>query len=243
MKRALVESVGPGLIPRPAHTMYLSGVVCPGLLEASARGDVGLLIQPDTAQYVRHIGSFGVFGVDNGCFAKGDAFDAQRWFSWVTTLPREGCAFVVAPDVVGDAGATWRRSRPWLERIREAGFPAALVAQNGLTARDTEVIFEEADAVFIGGDDAFKVSPFSTWLVGEARAAGKWTHVGRVNSRRRMRWAGLVAGADSADGTYLAFGPKTNLPKLLSWLDELKRYEGVPPLPGMAGPVGAGVAA
>ncbi|WP_405928098.1 hypothetical protein OG554_05250 [Streptomyces griseus] len=28
-------------------------------------------------------------------------------------------------------------------------------------------------------------------------------------------------GCDSVDGTFLAYGPDKNLPKLLSWLDEL----------------------
>jgi hypothetical protein len=39
----------------------------------------------------------------------------------------------------------------------------------------------------------------------------------RVNSLRRMCHAAAI-GCHSIDGTYLAFGPTRNLPKLLRWL-------------------------
>lgn len=41
--------------------------------------------------------------------------------------------------------------------------------------------------------------------------------MGRVNSLRRLRHAAAI-GCDSADGTYLAFGPDRNLPRLLDWI-------------------------
>lgn len=40
--------------------------------------------------------------------------------------------------------------------------------------------------------------------------------MGRVNSERRYRYA-LAIGCDSADGTYLTFGPDQNLPDVLAW--------------------------
>jgi hypothetical protein len=42
--------------------------------------------------------------------------------------------------------------------------------------------------------------------------------MGRLNSRRRLRHAAAI-GCHSADGTYLAYGPDKNLPKLLGWLN------------------------
>lgn len=45
--------------------------------------------------------------------------------------------------------------------------------------------------------------------------------MGRVNSGRRLRTAAWF-GADSVDGTYLAFGPDTNLPRIQGWLDHLR---------------------
>jgi hypothetical protein len=56
--------------------------------------------------------------------------------------------------------------------------------------------------------------------VGEARGRGKWVHMGRVNSLRRLRYAAAI-GCDSADGTYLAFGPDTNLPAVRGWLRDV----------------------
>ncbi len=43
-----------------------------------------------------------------------------------------------------------------------------------------------------------------------------------MNSRKRLAHA-IVVGAETADGTYLAFGPANNLPLLLGWLADLKQ--------------------
>lgn len=45
----------------------------------------------------------------------------------------------------------------------------------------------------------------------------KWVHCGRVNSKKRYKWCESY-GADSADGTYVAFGPDINIPKMARWL-------------------------
>ena len=208
--------------PEPTgKAIYLSGAVNPPLLAAVAeRDDIGMLIQPGTSASIRqHIGAFEYYAADNGCFAKGDDFDAEAWIAWVATLPRETCLFVVAPDVVGDAAATWARSEPWLARIKDLGFPAALVAQDGI--EDTEIEWDAFDCLFIGGSTEWKLSDAVVELVAEAKRRGKWTHVGRVNSWKRMSWVSQVCEADSADGTYLAFGPMKNLPKLRSWMDRI----------------------
>ena len=54
----------------------------------------------------------------------------------------------------------------------------------------------------------------------EAKARLKWVHMGRVNSLRRLRYASAI-GCDSADGTYLRFGPDVNLPTLQGWLRDV----------------------
>jgi Xaa-Pro aminopeptidase len=46
--------------------------------------------------------------------------------------------------------------------------------------------------------------------------------VGRVNSARRYH-AMRVAGADSADGTFVAFGPDVNIPHVRRWVETAKR--------------------
>lgn len=164
---------------------------------------------------------------DNGCF--GDGFPGYgKWIGW---LEREAehapaCRFVVAPDVFdpttgrGDAAATLARSGPWLAAVRSLGYPVALVAQDGLEA--LSVPWERIDALFLGGSTRWKLGPHARALTAEAHRHGVWVHMGRVNSHRRLRYARDI-GCDSADGTFLAFGPDRNLPQLLDWLAELDR--------------------
>lgn len=113
---------------------------------------------------------------------------------------------------------------------RELGYPAAFVTQDGCT--DALVPWGEIDALFVGGSDRWKLSEASWALVAEANRRGLWTHVGRVNSFARLK-ACASAGARSADGTFLAFGPDTNWPRLTCWLDSLAVQ---PPLPLEAAP-------
>ena len=154
---------------------------------------------------------------DNGCYGKGYPGD-DAWLAWLGTFTpeeRARCLFAVAPDVVGDAAATLARSLPWLPKIRDLGYFAALVAQDGLEA--LEIPWDSFDCLFIGGTTEWKLGPWPIILVAEAKARGKWTHMGRVNSEKRFRYAAKI-GCDSADGTFLAFGPDVNLPRLLAWL-------------------------
>lgn len=161
---------------------------------------------------------------DNGCFTAGDRFDAESWFSWLRRqAPHAGsCRFATAPDVVGDAAATLARSMPWLPKIRALGYPAALVAQDGLESLD--IPWDAFDVLFIGGSTEWKLGLHARRIVAQARRRGKRVHMGRVNSLRRLRYEQAI-GCDSADGTFLVFGPRTNLARLLGWLDAL-RVEG-----------------
>lgn len=152
------------------------------------------------------------WAADNGCFS--EAFREDRWWAWLSGLDPANCLFATAPDVVGDAVATLERSRPWLPQIRALGFPAAFVLQDG--QENLPVPWDDFDAAFIGGTTEWKLGPHARALVAEAKRRGKWVHMGRVNSERRYQYARHI-GCDSADGTYLVFGPDTNLPKLLSW--------------------------
>jgi hypothetical protein len=156
---------------------------------------------------------------DNGCFGKGYPGD-ERWFAWLEANQQYAseCTFAVAPDVVTDAAATLTRSRPWLPRIRSLGYPAAFVAQNG--QESLPVPWDEFDVLFIGGDTAWKLGPHARRLITEARARSKRVHMGRVNSERRYWYAHLI-GCDSADGTYITYGPDINLPKALGWRAQL----------------------
>jgi len=153
---------------------------------------------------------------DNGCFGKGFPGEAA-WFAWLTKHADKAasCLFAVAPDVVGDAAATLARSAPWLPKIRALGYSAAFVAQDG--QESLPVPWGEFDVLFIGGTTEWKLGSAARELIVDAKQRGKWVHMGRVNSAKRLRYAEAI-GCDSADGTYIAFGPDRNLPRMLGWV-------------------------
>jgi hypothetical protein len=155
---------------------------------------------------------------DNGCFGKGYPGD-EKWLTWLEKNAHAApdCLFATAPDVVGDAAATLERSSPWLPIIRELGYPAALVAQDGL--ENLEIPWNSFDVLFIGGSTEWKLGSAVRSIVKEAKDHDKHVHMGRVNSLRRYQYATAI-GCDSADGTFLTFGPEKNLPRLSRWLHD-----------------------
>lgn len=165
-----------------------------------------------------------VWAADTGCFNQGNAFNLDKFFLWLDKMHplRYTNLFVTAPDVVGDARATLERSLPVLPLLRARGWRAALVGQDGL--EDLEVPWDEFDAYFIGGSTDWKLSNASRDLAWEAAARGKWVHMGRVNSRKRLIKASEFQCA-SSDGTLLAYGPTIHLPKLRGWLQEINHHE------------------
>jgi hypothetical protein len=197
--------------------IYLSGAVSQMLL-ANPRPDLGIMLQPGMGNIVRF--PFVKWAADNGCFAKGADFNVGDWLEWLASVRkgRETCLFGVAPDVLGDAIATLERSRPYLPTIRQLGYPSAFVTQDGCCGE--LVPWDEMDAMFVGGSDRWKFCPESRSLIAEAKRRGKWVHMGRVNSYDRMTKC-LEHLCDSADGTFVAFGPDQNVPKLFGWLDRI----------------------
>lgn len=195
--------------------------------EAMTAGHLGWLASPGQRNTLNPATRW---AADNGCFSSHYVGDA-RWFDWLGRYHPEArslCLFATAPDVVGDAVATLQRSAPWLPRIRGLGYPAALVAQDGLEDRLDAVPWADLDALFIGGTTDWKLGPGAAEAAREAKARGLWLHMGRVNSRKRLRIAHAL-GCDSADGTYLTFGPDRNLPRLLTWLAEVHAPPAPPP--------------
>lgn len=177
---------------------------------------LGVLVTPDSSRRVLP----GVpFACDNGCYSRGDAFSLPRYLRWLSRPcgEIERCLFAVAPDVVGDAAATWARSEPVLPLLRELGYRAALVAQDGFDAGAVD--WSLVDALFIGGTTAWKRAERGGYAaIREGKARGLWVHVGRVNGGPFLRNV-AGAGADSADGTQLT---RANMwPRTRGWLDRL----------------------
>lgn len=159
-----------------------------------------------------------VWAADTGCFSPRVVFSLERYLEWLQAHRAFAatCLFATAPDVVGDAAATMERSRPVLPLIRVAGYPAALVGQDGLEA--LSVPWDELDWLFVGGTTAWKLGPAACRLAKEARRRGKGLHMGRVNSARRLLYARSL-DCDSTDGTHMAFNPRGEaLDRLGRWL-------------------------
>jgi hypothetical protein len=195
----------PGLI-------YLSGTGSKSLARLADRMPVGLMLQPKS-RLERKREAFRWFAIDNGCFAAGDRFNLNSYLAWLATLPRSAL-FATAPDVLGDALATLHRSEAPLRAIRGLGFKAALVAQNGL--EELPVPWKSFDCLFLGGDTRWKLGRAAALLAIEAKQRGKWVHMGRVNSQRRLRHA-IGIGCDSVDGNFLLRAPDANVPRLARW--------------------------
>jgi len=197
---------------RPNSVLYLANPCGDATLEAMRRGELGYIDTPAQGN-TRPDGV--VWCADNGAYS--DRFNEQKWWRFLKANAHAtaNCLFATAPDVVGDAVATMKRSLPWLGRIRALGYPVALVAQDGL--ENLTVPWQSFDCLFIGGSTEWKLGEHARDLVAEANWNGLWTHMGRVNSHKRYTYAREI-GCDSADGTYLTFGPTVNLPKLLSWV-------------------------
>jgi hypothetical protein len=200
--------------------LYLSGVFTQTLL-ANPRPELGLMFQPGMGNDARAF-QFWPFALDNGRFARPDLWNAGDWLEWLAGLRRyrERCLFAVAPDVVGDALATLQLSMPYLETIRQLGYRAAFVAQDGF--HDAFPNPDTFDVLFIGGRDEWKFAEDGGYAAARwARSHGKPTHQGRVNSERRTLTM-HVSMFDSVDGTYLKYGPDVNWPKLNAWLDKVR---------------------
>lgn len=200
--------------------LYLATPSGPDVRAAMSAGRIGCMTTP--AQGNR-IPDGCEWAADNGKFGKGWP-GAEAWFAWLQRQVeqydgRERCLWAVAPDVPFDAAGTLAESGPWLAKIRALGIPAAFAAQDGCDLLGLP--WDEFDVLFIAGSTEWKTGPVAERLSREAKERGKGVHMGRVNSYQRLRTAEWF-GCDSADGTYLAFGPEKNLARLAGWLNDIE---------------------
>lgn len=191
---------------------------------------LGIIVQPKTHRegYLDKAGLYTWVAIDNGRFTEAGrrlfrTAEYDRLIAEGLEQAGDHLLFATAPDVPFDWAETLRLSRPWLRRIRRMGCPAALCAQEGMTPQS--IPWDEFDCLFIGGQDAFKEGPIVRDACREARRRGKWVHMGRVNSLRRMRIA-LDFGVDSVDGTYLLHESKKGRAEeaphdVVGWLRQL----------------------
>lgn len=158
-----------------------------------------------------------IWAADNGCFTDPYGFDLDKYVAWLQSRDAATCLFATAPDYLGDWSCTIERYYEVHAGLSSAGIPTALVAQDGLEYYIDRIDWDDIDALFLGGSTEWKLSEDAADCVAEAKAAGCWVHMGRVNSGRRIRRA-IAMGCDSADGTYLAYTGAAGHADLVKWL-------------------------
>ncbi len=193
--------------------IYFANPSTEGIRDAMMAGRLGCIITPEQGN-ITFPDEWDVIA-DNGCFS--GRWSHHAWLEWLIGLPRS-IRFAVAPDVFDPEGGEcheatverWSRYGPMIERH---GFTPAFVCQVGATANT----IPDAPVLFLGGTTEWKLGSTARSITAAAKRAGKWVHMGRVNSQQRILTA-INMGCDSADGTFLTFGPDVNLPKLLRYI-------------------------
>lgn len=167
----------------------------PDVAERFRHPNLGRLLQPRHTSSAERTAEAGLpWAADNDCFQGLHAGRFLRMLAIIDELP--GCLFVSCPDVVGDHAQTLELWHEWSPVIEEVGQRPAFVLQDGATW--DEVPSEVP--LFIGGSTEFKLGYDCAALVRCAKYEGRWVHMGRVNSAKRMAYAASI-GVDSIDGT------------------------------------------
>ena len=160
-----------------------------------------------------------IWAADNGCFSS--RWDKEIWLRWLKSFDKPHTAlFATVPDIVADHEKTLERWREYAPIVKGLGYKAAFVLQDGATI-DT-IPWTETDYLFIGGTTEFKLSEQARQICFEAQLRDIQIHMGRVNSKKRLLLA-KSWGVDTADGTYIAFGPDVNTPKLVNMINTVNK--------------------
>lgn len=184
--------------------------------------EVGCLVQPRAWASMDRVANSGrLWAADNDCFQR---LDVEAYWSMITRISkvdRSRFLWAVCPDVVANAQETVNRWIEWFPQIDYLGLPAAFVGQDGIEVIPDQIPWHDMAALFIGGSDEWKLSHAAESLGREAKQRGKWLHVGRVNSRKRIRHC-LAMGADSIDGKSYSAWPDRRMPEGLKWIRQAK---------------------
>ena len=175
-------------------------------------GRIGLMFGPSR---LRPCGELPVV-LDNdrfSCWSKGKSWDEVAFLEMLDRVQAQTQPqWVVVPDVVGDAVATFREWETWEPRLRHRKIPLALAVQDGMTP-DAVRSSCEPDVIFVGGTRQWKRRTLWNWC-----REFPHVHVGRVNYERWL-WDAQRAGAKSTDGTGWFRGDQAQLAGLLRYLE------------------------
>lgn len=179
---------------------------------------LGWLRTPRNGNSVAGIVASGVqWACDNDCFQRLNRTAYLTMLRQVSDQPR--LLWVATPDVVADAAATLTRFRLWAPALRYRKVPIAFVAQDG--QEHLPVPWDRIACLFIGGSTKWKLGSQAERLIYEAHDRGKWVHVGRVNTLKRMWWFSSLP-VDSIDGTCFSKWPDKFIPWMLRRLDGIQ---------------------
>jgi hypothetical protein len=190
------------------------------------REHLGVLFSPGCGNSIdKAIASGLSWACDNGAFSGFDESAYRRLLDECLPHTRHGLLWVTCPDVVGNHQQTLDLFDHWGMFLHRRGLPIAFVAQDG--CKCNEIPWEFIRCVFIGGTTEWKLSPQAQEIIFIARLKAMWVHVGRVNTRRRIRWC-FDQDVNSIDGTSMSRFSETYLPKFLAYTAGLTHQERLP---------------
>ncbi len=161
------------------------------------RDETGLEILQLRTPLTQYKSGYVKYGLDNGAFTLFKTRTFTRMAEAAVDDSR--CLWIAIPDYPYCAYSTIGLFRHWKHVIKRK---RAFVLQNDIDRYASLIPWDEIVAVFVGGDDDFKESAAAVELAKEARDRGKWVHVGRVNTVRRLDF--WEPYADSIDGSGIA---------------------------------------
>ncbi len=179
-----------------ALTPYATSTRTKRNLAALAEAGWHLLLTPDI-----HTNPGMPYAVDNGaygCWLRGEPFNEQA-FRRLLQAKGAGADWVVVPDIVAAGDESLAYSLRWLAKCQEHAKRVLLAVQDGMKVEMLKPHLSDRVGLFIGGTTEWKLASMPMWGV-LAKQTGCYLHVGRVNTKRRIRWCADV-GADSFDGT------------------------------------------
>jgi hypothetical protein len=142
------------------------------------------------------------YACDNGawsCHTQQKPFNRTRFIRLVERFGA-GADFVVIPDIVAGGVGSLEFSRSWMPFLKYLRL-LLLPVQDGMRSEQVDEFLREYPKVgiFLGGSTEWKLREMWAWGI-VAHTLGRYYHVGRVNSCRRIQLA-EEAGAHSFDGT------------------------------------------
>lgn len=181
------------MIPYASH---FTGRACRAFLE---KHGWHMMITPTLNRFVDPF----PYAIDNGAwqaFAGGVPFDRIAFLSIVGA---RGAAadFIVIPDIVGGGVDSLEFSNAWMHELATYR-NLYLAVQDGMTVASVRAFvmtWPQVAGLFVGGTTEWKDRTIPLWAE-VARSIGIGCHVGRVNTKKRLRSC-AAAGVTSFDGS------------------------------------------